>query len=237
MTPLIRMTNVALGYGPHTVLRIDNLTIEQGDAWFLLGPNGAGKTTLLRAALGLIDTQAGALTRHDDCKGHDRIGFVPQACEMTPSLPTTVREFVSLGLVGLSLPHTERDVRLQRALDRVHLLQVARRDFWTLSGGQRQRAMLARAIIREPLFLVLDEPTNGLDPTAEESLLNVLDTLRREERLTTLFVTHDVFLAGRHATHIALAHNGKLLAGPRDKILTAENLRAVFGTNPMQAMP
>jgi energy-coupling factor transporter ATP-binding protein EcfA2 len=91
---------------------------------------------------------------------------------------------------------------------------MAGRDFRALSGGERQRALVARALIRRPTLLILDEPTNNLDPGAEEALLELLAELNRTERLTLLVVTHDLALAAHHATHVALAADGTIAAGP-----------------------
>lgn len=227
------MADVDLGYASTVVLRVRTLRVARGESWFVLGPNGSGKTTLLRALIGLLDPLRGRVERDEACKlAH--IGFVPQRCECRTILPTTLREFVSLGLVGHRATRREREIRVQRVLDGVGLMNRAGADYRSLSGGQRQRALLARALIRDPVLLVLDEPTNGLDPDAEESLLEILERLRRERHLTALFVTHDVALAARHASHVALVFDRELAAGTRDELLTAFHLRKIFGIDPLE---
>lgn len=208
--PLVRVEAVDLAYGSDLVLRDANLEVRRGDFWFLLGGNGSGKTTFLRALLGMLPPRAGSLWLNPELHGRQGIGFVPQHCEINPSLPTTVREFVSLGLVGLDVPRARRSERLARALERVGLSSLVGRDYWSLSGGQRQRALVARGLIREPLLLILDEPMNHLDPDAEETLLHDLVGLNRAHRLALLLVTHDVAMAERHATHIATFTDGRL---------------------------
>jgi zinc transport system ATP-binding protein len=225
---ILKAEDVALGYGRATVLRAVALQVTRGDFWFLLGPNGAGKTTFLRSLLGLVETRAGRLERASDLT-LQRIGFVPQRCNMNPSLPTTVREFVTLGLVGLSVNGKEAKERLEEALTAMALGGMESRDYWSLSGGMRQRALLARALVRRPILLLLDEPTSGLDPTTEESLLRCLVRLNADQRLTMLFVTHDLSLAMRYATHAALFHDGAVVAGTREAVLTPENLQRVYG--------
>jgi len=103
------------------------------------------------------------------------------------------------------------------------------RSYWALSGGQRQRALIARALVRHPALLVLDEPTTGLDLAAEASVLEFLAALNADDGLTVLVVTHDLYLATRYATHAALFHGGTVLAGPRDTVLCGANLTRVYG--------
>jgi ABC-type Mn2+/Zn2+ transport system ATPase subunit len=207
---LVRAQHLDLAYGAVEVLRDASLEVRRGDFWFLLGGNGSGKTTFLRALLGIVPPRAGDLWLSPALRGRAGIGFVPQHCAINPSLPTTVREFVSLGLVGLPVARAERRARLDAALERVGLAPLVDRDYWSLSGGQRQRALVARGLIREPELLILDEPMNHLDPDAEEALLQDLLGLHRARRLALLLVTHDVAMAERHATHVATFAHGRV---------------------------
>lgn len=205
---LLRAEDLSVGYDERLVLRGVDLAVRRGDFWFLLGDNGSGKTTFVRSLLGIVPPRGGQLWSSPELHGREGIGFVPQHCEINPALPTTVREFVSLGLVGLRVPRSERPTRLARALERVGLAGLVERDYWSLSGGQRQRALVARGLVREPLLLVLDEPMNHFDPDAEEALLSDLLELNRVHHLALLLVTHDVAMAERHATHIATFAGG-----------------------------
>ncbi len=226
---LIEARQLSLGYGRSIVLRDVTLTIEQGQFWFLLGPNGEGKTTFVRALLGLLKPLAGELRMPALGDGHACVGFVPQRCDLNPSLPTTVGEFVSLGLVGLRVCRSERQSRLREALERVHLAGLERRSYWALSGGQRQRALIARALIRRPSLLILDEPTTGLDAASEHALIELLQRLNREAELTVVFVTHDLPLAARYGTHAALFHAGSVDSGKVRELLTTGNLARLLG--------
>jgi len=228
-TVLVAAQGVALGYGSHTVLHAVDLQIRAGEFWFLLGPNGEGKTTFLRAVLGLMSAQAGTLRLDPSLASRAAIGFVPQRCDLNPTLPTTVREFVLLGLVGTGTDRADHAARLAPALDRVGLAGMQARSYWALSGGQRQRALIARALVRHPALLVLDEPTTGLDLAAEASVLEFLAALNTDDGLTVLVVTHDLHLATRYATHAALFHGGTVLAGPRHTVLCSANLTRVYG--------
>lgn len=226
---LVSIDGVTLGYGAHVVLRDVHLEVRRGERWFLLGPNGEGKSTLIRAFLGSLPPRGGRLSTHSELKGHQRVGFVPQRCDLNPSVATTVGEFVELGLTGLQTSSAQRRERLTEALQLVGLDGRVSCDYWALSGGQRQRALLARALIRRPLLLIVDEPTNGLDWAAEEALLETLGRLNREQRLTLVFVTHNLTLAFRHATHAAIFHGGAVNAGTAETIITGANLEQAYG--------
>jgi zinc transport system ATP-binding protein len=220
---------VTLGYGTTPVLRDVALSVRAGEFWFLLGPNGEGKTTFLRAVLGALSPRAGHLALHDALADRAALGFVPQRCAPNPILPTTVREFVALGLVGLSLALGERQARLEWALAHAGLAGLERQSYWALSGGQRQRALVARALVRRPRLLVLDEPTNHLDFLIEAGILALLADLQREEGTAILFVTHALHLAQRYATHVALFHGGVVEAGPAVELLRPERLARAYG--------
>lgn len=226
---VLRTEGLSAAYGRRTVLHDVDLTVRAGEFWFLLGPNGHGKTTLLRCVLRTMRPRAGRFWADPAIGGHAGIGFVPQRCDLNPTLPTTVGEFVSLGLVGIQCRRADRRERLAWALGKVGLDGRAGHSYWSLSGGQRQRALVARALVRRPKVLILDEPTSGLDLPTEEALLGFLADLNARERLTMLFVTHDLAVAARHGSHFALVRDGTVLAGPADAILRGDNLERTFG--------
>jgi ABC-type Mn2+/Zn2+ transport system ATPase subunit len=228
---LLSVTGLTLAYGRRTVLRDVYLTVHAGEFWCFLGPNGEGKTTLLRAILGVLRPRAGELWIDPELGSRERIGFVPQRCDINPTLPTTVREFTQLGLVGMSVSALERRERLAWALDKVGLEGFETNDYWGLSGGQRQRALVARALVRKPAVLLLDEPTNGLDLAAEGTLLRFLAALNRQERLTILFITHNLSIAARYASHLAFFHAGMVVSGLRNEVLTHDTLAGVYGVD------
>ncbi len=231
---LIRATDLALGYGGKAVVRAVNLEIGAGEYWFLVGPNGSGKTTFVRALFDLVLPESGRLWIDPARAGRERFGFVPQRCALNPSVPTTVGELVRLGLVGLALDGRALDgraraARVAAALDEVGLGGRAADDYWSLSGGQRQRVLLARALVRQPTVLALDEPETGLDPAARARLLELLERINRERGVTLLYVSHDLANVRRHASHVALFGDGTVQAGPVAAMLTPERLERTFG--------
>ncbi|MGE3535909.1 MAG: metal ABC transporter ATP-binding protein [Candidatus Tectimicrobiota bacterium] len=226
---LVQAVDLALGYAQHSVLHDVQFTLRAGEFWFCLGLNGAGKSTLLRAVLGLLRPQTGTLWRHPQLADFQRVGFVPQQCGLNPALDTTVREFVSLGTVGTRQSRRAQAHNRQWALECVGLDALAHHAYWSLSGGQQQRALVARALVRRPQLLVLDEPTSGFDPPTTAALLQTLATLNREAGMALFCVTHDLPLALRYATHLALLGQGQVSAGPARVMLTQPTLTQVYG--------
>jgi ABC-type Mn2+/Zn2+ transport system ATPase subunit len=218
-----------LGYGGLPVLDRVNLRVNRGQFWFLIGPNGQGKTTLLAGLMGQLRPTAGSVVRRGDFARPERIGFVPQQCSTNPTLPTTVREYVKLGLVGIRANREEQASRLAWALGIVGLDGMERRHFWSLSAGQRQRALVARALVRRPGLLIADEPTSGLDLSVETSLYESLAELNRTEQLTVILVNHDLTVAARYGTHLALVHDHTVESGTAGEILQPGRLAKAYG--------
>ena len=228
--PLLRAEALELGYGSLRVLHGVDLEVHAGELWFLIGPNGTGKTTLLRAILGTLEPQAGELVLHPEHGDRFRIGYVPQHCELNPTLPTTVREFVSLGFVRSRVARGERAHVRAWALDKVGLAGKERASYRSLSGGQKQRALVARALVRRPRLLLVDEPTEGLDVAAADAFRRTVMELNRDEGLTLLFVTHNLHLAARIATHVALFDgSGHVQTGTADALLDHDVIERAFG--------
>lgn len=226
---LLVAEQLSLGYGRSTVVRDINLTVGRGDFWFLLGPNGSGKSTFARGVLGLLAPKAGRLRYEGGLRLGESIGFVPQHFAIHPTLSTTLHEFVETGLGAMRVAKAEREARVGWSIAAVGLGGREGVDVHDLSGGMRQRAMVARALVRRPQLLVLDEPTSSLDPASQEALLIVLARLHRETSLTLLFVCHDVAVAARYASHVAFFHDGIVEAGGRELLLEADVLQRVYG--------
>lgn len=210
---LLRLRDVSLGYGHRPVLEHVSLEIERGEFVALLGPNGSGKTTLLRGIVGLIPVMAGTLEFGFD-RATSPLGYVPQRESLDPTFPLTVFEVVLMGTYA-RLPPWRRVGRRERrqaseALELVGLGAIAQQRFAALSGGQTQRALIARALAAEPSFLLLDEPTAGVDADATATIMAVLSRLNREEGLTVLLVTHQLRMLQGLAKAVFWVQDGRV---------------------------
>lgn len=220
---MLALENADIGYGRHRILSGVNLTIRRGEFWGFLGPNGRGKTTLVNTILGRHPVSRGDVRR-------DRlvVGFAPQVDGRSPRLPTTVTEFILGGAVGLRLSRDERVKRLDGVLDTVGLADRRQHRLHTLSGGQTRRAVVARALLREPDLLVLDEPAAGLDIAAATSIIELLRTLHREQGLTVVMVTHNLRVVHDLATHAVLFMDGTVRSGPVADVVDPDSVATAF---------
>lgn len=227
--PVIVAEGVTLGYGRRVILSDVELKIGEGEFWSLLGPNGEGKTTFIKALLGAIKPLHGRILYRKDFARRTRLGFVPQESELNPMCPTTVKEFIYTGLVGIRVDRKQSMKRVLKVMDLLGLSKCAMRDLWELSGGQRQRAMVARALVRDPLVLIVDEPTSGLDMSAAESVLETMKLLSEEHKITIVYVTHDLKTAIEHSTHAGLFRNGRIISGNLKDVINNKNMTDTFG--------
>ena len=182
-SPLIRLEQVSVTFaGQSTLERID-LQVRPGEIVTLIGPNGAGKTTLVRAVLGLLQPTSGVVWRQPRL----RIGYMPQKLVVEATLPLSVLRFLRL------LPGVSRS-KAEAALEEVGAAQVIHKPVQTISGGEMQRVLLARALLREPQLLVLDEPVQGVDVAGQSELYGLITRLRDRYGCGVLMVSHDLHL-------------------------------------------
>ena len=227
--PIVLVENGGFAYGRNSILESVEMKINDGEFWCFIGPNGEGKTTFIKALLGALRPKRGLIRLRADFAKRTRIGFVPQSCDLNPSVPTTIESFVKQGTAGLNVERTKLNHRVRRALEVMGIQFIRERSIWRVSGGQRQRAMVARALVRDPLMMIVDEPTAGLDLAASSGLLKTITELNQKHKITVIFVTHDLQLAGRYASHVAIFKNKRVINGPVGEILTGKNLEKAFG--------
>ncbi len=197
-------TDLSVGYGGSPVVSGIDFSIGAGDALFVVGENGAGKSTLLKTLLGLLPPISGSISFGDGATAGE-IGYLPQRNESQRDFPASAWEIALSGrasCLGRRPFYSKADrAATEQAMRRVGAFELREAPFGSLSGGQQQRVLLARALALEPLLLVLDEPTTGLDPKATEALYETVDELRAAGA-GVLAVTHDVDVALPHATQV-----------------------------------
>ncbi|MCS7186690.1 MAG: ABC transporter ATP-binding protein [Armatimonadetes bacterium] len=227
---IVGIKSVALGYGRRVVLKDVTMQLSEGEFWGFVGPNGSGKTTLVKALLGLVKPKSGQIV----WRRHARIGYVPQREALDDLLPLTALDIVLLGRIrkgGFLHRFSAEDFdKAFEAMERVGIADLANLPFRELSGGQKQRVLLARALVTEPDLLLLDEPTNGLDLPTEHAIMELLRKIHAERNVTIVFVTHLLSLAANSATHLALFHEGRVIAGEIGGLLNEQKLSATYQT-------
>lgn len=198
--PVVELQQLTTGHGTQIVSSDISHSFAPGECCLLCGPNGAGKSTFLDTVLGIIPPLSGrVIWRNADYRR--RVGYVPQAQSINPLLPATVIELVELGLVNSAVPVSQRRAVVAEALRAAALLDLGLCDFQTLSGGQKQRVLLARALVRDPLLLALDEPLRGLDGESAAMLLQALVRYLDRGDTTLVVATHFPHRFARIATH------------------------------------
>src|SRR5690606_4461913 len=199
----------------HTLWSVD-LEVPEGSCTCLMGRNGVGKTTWLRTIMGLVPRAAGAMTfagvpltrRRVGERAKLGIGYVPQGREIFPRL--RVEENLRLGLVALGRPRAPLPPRIFELFP--VLRSMLHRRGGDLSGGQQQQLAIARALVLEPKLLVLDEPTEGIQPNVVQDIGDVLVRLNREEGLTVLVVEQKLQFARRVADRFVILDRGRSVA-------------------------
>ncbi|MDO5715174.1 MAG: metal ABC transporter ATP-binding protein [Tissierellia bacterium] len=193
---VLEIKNLSFGYGQEKILKDISLDIYKGDFIGLIGANGSGKSTLIQLILNVQTPDTGEILWATHLK-KENIGYVPQlSLGSSYDFPITVFELVSLSLYGeikgfRRLKEKHRD-RIFDALHQVGMKDYSNNLYSQLSGGQRQRVFIAKALVNHPNFLILDEPTNGIDQDSKKNLFQLLHHLNRKHQITILMITHDL---------------------------------------------
>ncbi len=215
-SPILEGQDLRMLYAGQIALDVPRITLRAGETLAVIGPNGAGKSTLLRVLSLLEQPTAGEVrfqgrpvpwSSGDLLAARRRFASVfqePLLCD------TSVEANVALGLRLRQMPRHKATVKAKTWMERLGITHLADRQAWTLSGGEAQRTSLARAFALHPDVLFLDEPFAALDPPTRDELLTLLRGLLREERFTTIFITHDRDEALRMGDHVAVMMEGRI---------------------------
>ncbi|MBM3288874.1 MAG: metal ABC transporter ATP-binding protein [Candidatus Hydrogenedentes bacterium] len=232
--PAVEAERVSVRFGDHDALRGVSFAVPEGAFVALIGPNGAGKTTLLNVVLGLQRADRGTVRvfgHAPHALSADALGYIPQVKTLDRTFPGRALELVVTGIRRAwpwRVSAAERDAALA-AMQRTGAARVADRAIAKLSGGELQRVYLARALVRSPKLLVLDEPGAGMDIAGEAEMHHILEDYRRARGATVLMITHDWEGARAHATHVLLMDRGLAAFGAPAEVAREERLLQVFG--------
>jgi ABC-type Mn2+/Zn2+ transport system ATPase subunit len=229
---LIALESLSVGYAGKPVLSDVSLAVGRGSFTGLLGPNGSGKSTLIKTILGVIPPLAGRVAFRP-VNGHaPTLGYVPQRESLDPVFLLSSFEVVLMAACARVKPgrfvnRTEREWAHQ-CLRETGTDNLSRKRFAELSGGQRQRVLIARALATKPAFLILDEPTAGVDAAASEVIMELLQRIHGHQRLTILMVNHDLATVRKTVREVIWLHQGKVLHGPVGDLLSREKIEEIM---------
>jgi zinc transport system ATP-binding protein len=215
---LLTAQGVGLKRGAKVILEHINLEIRQREIVTIIGPNGAGKTTLVRVLLGLMPPDIGHVHRRADL----RTGYAPQRFDLVPAIPMTVNRFLRLG-------GSHSASKAQAVLAEVGAPKLGDAQLINLSGGELQRVVLARALLRDPELLVLDEPVRGVDYAGEAELYGLIGRLRDERGLGVLLVSHDLHVVMAQSDRVICVNRHICCSGVPETVAKSPEYVRLFG--------
>ena len=242
MTAIVSVENLTVAYDDFLALDDVSIAVAPGESFGLVGESGSGKSTLLRAIAGLSPVSAGRIVlddkpldvKHRDKPFYRKVQMVFQDPYGSLHPRQTVDRLLQEPLAIHGMEDAER--RILRALDEVGLGSSFRfRYSHQLSGGQRQRIAIARALIIEPQIMLLDEPTSALDASVQAEVLNLLEQVRRDRKLTYIMVSHDLGVVTHMCERLAVMKNGKVVERLSSDDLVAGRLKEDYTRNLMVA--
>jgi len=221
MAPLIEAKGLGFSAGQTRILYDVDLAIHPGEIVTIVGPNGAGKTTLLRLLIGAVRPDRGTLKR----KRGLRIGYTPQSLAIDRTMPLTVDRFLQLGGGGAPVSRAQREAALKTVgMDGYGGAQVT-----GLSGGELQRTALARALLRRPDILVLDEPTQGLDQPGEAAFYQLIARVRTDTGAAVCMVSHDLHVVMSASDRVICLNGHICCQGAPVHVTAMPEYQALFG--------
>lgn len=232
--PLVSVQYISYRYNSESVLENVSFDIEEGDFLGIIGPNGAGKTTLFHCMLGLLNSYTGRITiLNQDIKKNkkifSKIGYIPQKKSIDQKFPLTVEELVSLSLYK----STSKNLVLE-ILKQVGLEKMKNKTIGQLSGGQQQRVLIAKALVNNPIILMLDEPTNELDPQSQNDFYSLLKELNEKNKITIIWSSHDMDAVNKYANKVSCINKRMFFHGDKGEFFSSEEHLKNYSESTMQ---
>lgn len=223
---LICMNGVTVSYRDVLALWQINLDVGKGEYIGIAGPNGSGKTTLLKTILGLIKPIEGQVCLYGQPIEQDhgetlkKVAYVPQAHQIDPFFPASVEDVVMMGRYGLTrigkkIKQADHDLVIEE-LKTIGMWEHHNRPIGHLSGGQQQKVLIARALVRNPEILLLDEPTSNLDFKVAKEIMNIITNLHENRNLTILSINHNLKLMREEVDRLIILNKAIVYDGPPD---------------------
>lgn len=216
--PILEVRGLSMRFGGLLAVNNVALNVQERQVVSMIGPNGAGKTTLVRVVLGLLKPERGEVWR----KPKLRVGYMPQKLHVDATLPLSVLRFLRL------VPGVDR-ARALTALSEVGAEQVIDSPLQKISGGELQRVLLARALLREPELLVLDEPVQGVDVAGQAELYRLIGRLRERYGCGVLMVSHDLHLVMSATDQVVCLNRHVCCSGHPEQVSTDPAFVELFG--------
>ncbi|MBQ9657962.1 MAG: metal ABC transporter ATP-binding protein [Clostridia bacterium] len=206
---LINIKDLSFSYeAKKDVLKHINLQVKKGSFTCIVGENGSGKSTLIKCILGLNKGYTGEIIKEK------HIGYLPQKTDIQTNFPATIEEVVLSGTITnniRSIFYKKEDrENAKNIMQKLEIYDIRKKCFADLSGGQQQRVLIARSLCATKNLIILDEPTNGLDPSIAKQIYELLDNLKKNENITILMVSHDIERALNYADTVIEIINGEI---------------------------
>ena len=217
MLPLIQLDQVSVRIDQRDILKNIDFSLHANEIVTLIGPNGAGKSTLVKVILGILKPGSG----HIQQKKNLKLAYVPQKFNPSHSLPLRVQDL-------LSLESCNAEIRAEIIRD-TGIARLAQSKVQQLSGGERQRVLLARALLRQPDVLVLDEPMQGLDIQSEAELYNYVRSLPQRYGCAILIVSHDLQWVMQGTQRVVCLNKHICCSGSPENVQQHPEYLALFG--------
>lgn len=215
---LVSLENAGIYRSDRWLVRGISMTVEAGEIVTLIGPNGSGKSTTAKMALGILETDEGKASQRPRL----RTSYVPQKLELNWTLPLSVTRF-------LQLTNRATDDQIHDALAATNTQHLAKAQMSKLSGGEFQRVLLARAILRSPEFLVLDEPVQGVDYNGEIALYKLIEDIRDRFTCGILLISHDLHVVMSKTDRVICLNGHVCCSGTPATVAVSDEFKSLFG--------